>query len=152
LNRIDHVERQKQQTDTSEIKHNSVNFEGRNAARGRERLRRQLQNGQRENPIQRKQNPDSNQPGPEFVPAEVSVPGFFGGKAGGAWRFLQPPTFGAYPEIPPSKRRQWQRSKRKLSLDAPGVRTKVEARFEHEEDSEHQRDQKHHFSWPNTDT
>ena len=47
LNRIDYVERQKRQTDSGETKHNGIKFESHRAARGRERLRRQLENGQR---------------------------------------------------------------------------------------------------------
>ena len=48
--------------------------------------------------------------------------------------------FKADAKIAPAKCRQRQRSKRKLCLDHFGIRTKIEARFEHEEDREHERD------------
>jgi len=80
LNRTDHVERQKQ-TDSGETKHNGIKFESHRAARGRERLRRQLENGQRIIPYMREQSSDSDQPGPQSVPAQISVPAFFGGRA-----------------------------------------------------------------------
>ena len=81
LNRIDHVKRQKQQTNAGEIKDNLVDRERQIAPRRRRWLRKQVQNREDENGIQSKENPDSDKPRPKFVPAKISMPRLFSGKA-----------------------------------------------------------------------
>src|ERR1043166_947837 len=56
LNCIDYVEGQKQQTDSSQAKHDSVKVKSHRATRRREWLRRQLEKGECENPIKGKKN------------------------------------------------------------------------------------------------
>src|SRR5262249_12977045 len=110
-----------------------------------------MQNREGRNGIQKEENPDSNQPRPKFIAAKISVPRFFSGKARTVRRLFHLPMFKADADIPPSKWRKRQRIKQKVCLYPSRIRAKVEARFEHKEDCEHERDQAHHFSWPDAD-
>ena len=151
LDRIDYVKREKEQADTSKIKDNVIDHKCQMTSRGRRWLRKQVQDCEGKNGIQSKENPNSDEPRPEFVAAKISVPRLFSGKARSSGRLLHLPLLEADANIPPLKWRQRQGSKRKLRLDPFRIRTKIKAGFEHEEDREHERDQAHHFRWPNAD-
>src|SRR6266516_4127935 len=151
LDRIDYVKREKEQADTSKIKDNVIDHKCQMTSRGRRWLRKQVQNCEGENGIQSKENPNSDEPRPEFVAAKISVPRLFSGKARSSGRLLHLPLLKANAKIPPLKWRQLKGSKRKVCLDPFRIRTKIEARFEHEEDRKHERDQAQHFSWPDAD-
>src|SRR5438552_3626625 len=106
LNGIDYVKREKQQTNASEIKDNLIDSKRQMTACGRRWLRKQVQNRERENGIQHKENPNSDKAGPKFVAAKISLPCFFRGKARSSRRLLDLPMFKADAKVSPAKWRQ----------------------------------------------
>src|SRR5437016_6607485 len=106
LNGIDYVKREKQQTNTSEIKDNLIDAKRQMATCGRRWLRKQVQNRERENGIQHKENPNPDESRPKFVSAKISVPRLLSGKARRSCRLLHLPMFKSNAEISPAKSRQ----------------------------------------------
>src|SRR6266436_725901 len=103
LNGIDYVKREKQQTNASEIKDNLIDAKRQMTARGRRWLRKQVQNRERENGIQHKENPNSDESRPKFVPAKISVPRLFSGKARRSCGLFHLPMLEPNAKIPPLK-------------------------------------------------
>src|SRR5438034_7343266 len=103
MDRIDDVKREKEQAETSKIKDSVIDHKCQMTSRGRGCLRKQVHNGEGENGIQSKENPNSDEPRPEFVAAKISLPRLFGGKARSSGRLLHLPLLEADANITPLK-------------------------------------------------
>src|SRR2546430_1365314 len=106
LDRIDHVEGEKQKTRSRQKRDNLVDLKRHLASSGGGRWRKKLVDYEGEQKVQSKENSDPNKAGPKFIAAKISVPRFFRGKTRSSRRLLHLPVFEPDAKIPPSKSRQ----------------------------------------------
>src|SRR2546423_1948333 len=118
------------------------------------RSREKCENTERKNKIHRKENADANKARPEFVTAQIGVPGLLPRKLRFYLTFLcmRAPKIETQPKVPPGKRcgRQWLETKTLLQF--PLVGAQIDAGFEHEMDREHGSDPTRHLTRPDADS